>query len=988
MIKTKYLIGYIFFLLAYVDFPVRAQNQIAIDSIKFYYDHNSYTIALEFWEVIEEDCKDSELVKIAGNCYLHLLDYEKALEQYNIAELYLKDKDYESKYLLLINFSIAYRSLNRYSEASDALAEASRLNKQHGPFDLSNYLYSLGQYYDAVNEPDSAEKYLIQALNEYIASYGRENEHLVRLYSYLTTFYQTRQEYNRSIYFGKLGLQAANEIDPFNQYSFSFNYIIGISYYELKNWHQATYFYTKALIHISENNLSYQPFIESALAYCYSNIDDKLSDSLFRIGYQNYSHLDTSAYAYHLICYGTHLANKKNRPKKAHECYQKAFELLRIKYGRFHYDLHNIYHILGIAFYKDHQYNSSLYYYQRALYSRFPEVDTVDYSSNPFDLQQADLWLLNLIGSKLETLAMVIQQDIPHDSAIIINHHILANSNYYIHCLNMLLQDKIFLADQVNILSDNIRRHMLTGINACHMLYTYTDDPYFFEKGLEFSETGKYLLLKSMMDEKAQKQLLPEKIIQADATLGRQINMLHMQISRNQIQTEDGNEKLVDSLNNQLFSLILRKDSLRNVILTQHPDVKQHETHQLSIGEISQQLFSNQTLIEFFIQDSVLHAFYISKSGVEWKQMSVEKELMNSIQNIVTFCNMKDYVSVSKSQYVTDASYLSKTLLGPADSINPMSQQYIIIPDGELIFMPFGILLSGEVNENMAFVDMPYLFRDHTISYYYSLRFLLSGLSPQSDSLSGLLAVAPAFMGDTSQPLRGDLYAIEEATYEAGKLCDLLDGKLLSGEDASKENVFRFAPNKDILHFASHTVLNPDNAFDSYILLSFDQKKNEPQRLYTSEICCMDLNAQMAVLSSCNTGSGQSLEGEGVISLAWAFHYAGCESVVMSLFQLDDVCANRIMTSFYGYLKRGKAKDMALKLAKLDFLDEMVPSKTHPRFWAGFIISGEHHALNLQKPIKNNLIYLALCLAILLVLIMFARKQYLRKIKHQTLYKY
>ena len=979
MIKINYIIGLLFFLFTFVDLPVRAQNRMAIDSFNYYYDHNCYAKALDFWEAFEEDCRDSEMVKIAGNCYLQLFDYEMALVNYNLAENFLKKEDYQSRYLLLINYSIAYRSLNRYREAFDALDEASRLNKQYGPFDLSNYLFCLGQYYDAIHEPDSAEKYLMQALNEYVVSYESESKHLLIMYSYLATFYQTRQEYNRSIYFGKIGLQTAEKIGHLDLYSFRLNYIIGISYNALKNWDQAIYYYNKALSHISLNNRSYQPFIESALAYCYSKIDEGFSDSLFRTGYQGYGQLDTSAYAYHLICYGKHLANKKTKPKEAGECYQKAFGLLRIKHGRYHNDLHNIYHILGIASYKTHHYDSSLYYYQRALYSRFPEVDTVDYSSNPFNLQQADLWLLNLIGSKLETLAMVIRQDISSDSATIINHHILVNSNYYIHCLNMLLRDKTFLADQVNILSENIRQHMLTGMNACYMLYTDTDDPYFIEKGLEFSETGKYLLLKTMLDEKAQKHRLPEKIVQADATLHNQINRLHMQISRIQNHAEDGNEKLVDSLNNQLFSFILQKDSLRNIILTQYSDLKQFETNHLSIRELSNQLNPNQTLIEYFFQDSVLHAFYITKSGVAWKRLGGEEKLLSSIQNVVKFCNLKDYIDVSKSQYVVDASYLSKTLIGPADSINPLSRQYLIIPDGELTFLPFEILLNGEVNENTTFVDMPYLFREHTIAYYHSLRFVFNNPSSYADPVSDFLAIAPTFIGDTSQPLRGDFYAIEEAVLEAGNLNDLLDGVLLTGKEATKENIFRHAPGKGILHFASHTLLNPDNAFDSYILLSSDQETNEPQRLYTSEICCMDLDAEMAVLSSCNTGNGQSLDGEGVISLAWAFHYAGCESVVMSLFQLDDVCAHRIMTSFYIYLKEGKSKDMALKLAKLDFLSEIVPSKTHPRFWAGIIISGEQHALNLGNSKKNYQFYLALVPIVVLVLILLARKQYLRK---------
>jgi hypothetical protein len=143
----------------------------------------------------------------------------------------------------------------------------------------------------------------------------------------------------------------------------------------------------------------------------------------------------------------------------------------------------------------------------------------------------------------------------------------------------------------------------------------------------------------------------------------------------------------------------------------------------------------------------------------------------------------------------------------------------------------------------------------------------------------------------------------------------------------------------------------------------------------------MNLDAQMAVLNSCSGGSGRIQAGEGVISLAWAFSYAGCESVVMSPNPIDDLSAQKIITSFYSYLKSGKRKSEALRLAKLDFLAEIGPSKTHPAFWGSLIVSGNQQPLVMENSFKSNIIlYSAIVVALILLLILAFNRRLIKKI--------
>ncbi len=102
----------------------------------------------------------------------------------------------------------------------------------------------------------------------------------------------------------------------------------------------------------------------------------------------------------------------------------------------------------------------------------------------------------------------------------------------------------------------------------------------------------------------------------------------------------------------------------------------------------------------------------------------------------------------------------------------------------------------------------------------------------------------------------------------------------------------------------------------------------------------MKLNAQLAVLSACNTGKGKLLGGEGVLSLSRGFFYAGVPSVIMTLWAVEDRSGADLMTSFYKYLAEGKTKDEALRLAKVDYLKSSDQMRSHPHFWAAYMSIG------------------------------------------------
>jgi CHAT domain-containing protein/Tfp pilus assembly protein PilF len=197
--------------------------------------------------------------------------------------------------------------------------------------------------------------------------------------------------------------------------------------------------------------------------------------------------------------------------------------------------------------------------------------------------------------------------------------------------------------------------------------------------------------------------------------------------------------------------------------------------------------------------------------------------------------------------------------------------------------------------------------------------------------------------------------------------------KCLSGnsylfQDATEENFRKFAPQSKIIHLATHAIINDDFPMYSRFLFSAPQTSLNDGLLQTYELYNMNLNSDLAVLSACNTGTGKLIRGEGIMSLARGFHYAGCTNVVMSLWQVDDKSTSQIMNYFYMYLKNGVGISEALRLAKIKYLENADEVKSHPYYWAGFIHIGNNQSLVFNKHIPP-FIWILGCFIIVIALI-------------------
>ena len=307
--------------------------------------------------------------------------------------------------------------------------------------------------------------------------------------------------------------------------------------------------------------------------------------------------------------------------------------------------------------------------------------------------------------------------------------------------------------------------------------------------------------------------------------------------------------------------------------------------------------------------------------------------------------------------FIESGCSLFEMLLGPLQDQITDFDNLIIIPDGVLNYLPFEVLLADNVNKHdkHTFSDLPYLTLKHSVSYAQSASVLYNILSTDSKSardkqtLTELVAFGDPYYGKSEDSYTG-LQKFTRLKYSAGEVEGIADlfaenrTKLFLREEAREENIKSddILLNCRYLHLATHGIIDDRNPDLNSIVLAQDDYPDEDGYLRTSEIFGLKTNADLVVLSACETGMGRMIRGEGVIGLTRAFIYAGAPSVVVSLWSVSDVSTAELMQEFYrNMIIDGHPKSEALKKARIALISG--EQFAHPFYWAPFILIGDRN---------------------------------------------
>jgi len=384
----------------------------------------------------------------------------------------------------------------------------------------------------------------------------------------------------------------------------------------------------------------------------------------------------------------------------------------------------------------------------------------------------------------------------------------------------------------------------------------------------------------------------------------------------------------------------------------------------VTLAETQKMLEPQQTLLEYFTGDSSIFIFVLHQTDSRLMEIRRDFPLAEWIAQFRQ--GISGYYSQAQKtpalyeqtlrQYAQAGQNLYQKLVAPVAAF--LTSEVIIIPGGEINYLPFEALLTAAPKDLSNFKTYPFWVNDRTVSYAYSATMLRQmkykkHLRPASDDL---LAFAPFFFEDNTLGATGaggisanrDVFKpLPNSGEEIFRAKRRFRGRSATyqGQAATCGKFIELAGDARVLHLATHAKANEQKGGFSYLAFAPAKDSLDNELLFAGDLYQMSLNADLVVLSACETGMGELQRGEGVLSLARAFAYAGAKSVLTSLWSVNDQSTMQLMDEFYGELQAGKTRNVALAEAKRSYLAGHPGLAAHPFFWAGFVLLGDTGAI-------------------------------------------
>jgi CHAT domain-containing protein len=398
----------------------------------------------------------------------------------------------------------------------------------------------------------------------------------------------------------------------------------------------------------------------------------------------------------------------------------------------------------------------------------------------------------------------------------------------------------------------------------------------------------------------------------------------------------------------------LNYEAFQDSLYTAHPEVKvqRGQAPIINAGEMTALLPGTTTaVLEYVVTDDKLYLFAITKAAekaeAEIKVYTLGIKRDELARQTEAF---RQQLASRDLGFRASATKLYDLLVKPAAAQLQGKTNLIIAPDDTLWDLPFQALLAGANR---------FLIEDAAIAYTPSLTALREMMkrgknqdaNPSSTTLLALgnpLVEKETINRATLALRNGRLDPLPEAEQEVkalGRLYGVSQSKVYIGAQAREDRIKREAGQARILHFAAHGMLNNASPMYSHLVLA-QGGAGEDGLLEAWELMQLDLKADLAVLSACETARGRIGAGEGMIGLSWAMFIAGVPAIVVSQWKVESAGTRDLMVMFHRTMiaqpEAGKAKTTkteALRQAALKLLKNAETS--HPFYWAGFVLVGD-----------------------------------------------
>ena len=450
----------------------------------------------------------------------------------------------------------------------------------------------------------------------------------------------------------------------------------------------------------------------------------------------------------------------------------------------------------------------------------------------------------------------------------------------------------------------------------------------------------------------------PER--QREEELQAQLVSLNRQLGAERGSSKPDEARITDAKSG-LDKARLQYSDFRTSLYVTHPELRAQrgQFQPISLSELADLLpDSHSAALEFVVAEERTYLFVLTRSTggnpprPELNVHTIDIKAKDLKQETEQF---RRQLSVRDLQFRPSALKLFKLLVQPGQAQLSGITSVMIVPDGPLWDLPFQALQPRPDH---------YMLEDYALSYAPSLTILreMARLRLRNKDLPAikagqtLLAMGnPVLATATSERAKltyrdEKLAPLPEAAREVKTLESLYSrqrSKVFVGANAAEDRFKAQAGEFQILHLATHGLLNDTNPMYSHLLLSPGGPNGKEDGLLEAwEIMDLDLHADLAVLSACETARGRITSGEGVIGLTWAFFVAGVPTTVVSQWKVESTSTTELMLAFHRARKAAAEQGpspfrtaQALQRAELQLLRN--PRYSHPFYWAGFVVMGD-----------------------------------------------
>lgn len=488
-------------------------------------------------------------------------------------------------------------------------------------------------------------------------------------------------------------------------------------------------------------------------------------------------------------------------------------------------------------------------------------------------------------------------------------------------------------------------------IEACITLHRLTGKPEFLEEAYLFDQRNKASILSLNLQEAELKNRgdIPADLVQQENKVRRELTRLSIKAGNinDSVQLSNVNSQIRD----QEIELGRIQEKMRE---TGKPKELTIAERIPSLEKLTGKILDSKTaLLSYHLSEDEMLAYVISQGGIHYQVMPTGPAFFARVDSFLS--RLRQTGQGSHRDLMTLSGELYQQLIRPLRTELNNIERLVIIPDDELNYVPF---------ETLQDENGRYLLEDFSIQYQYTTA-LLDKRVTLNNSLNKTLGLAP--FGSPDGPSGFDPLPYSENELKG------LSGNILYGNKATKDSLLFYANKYPVIHFATHARANDEEPLQSFISL---YPADSQYRLYAREIYDLRLDStNLVILSACETGTGQLVHGEGMMSLTRAFSYAGCPNIIASLWKAEDKTTSIIVRGLHEYLQKGYTKDAALRQAKLDLLnnESVDPAMKTPEYWGHLIYLGEFETTR-QANIWA-LAWPALLITVILLMLSLVRKE-------------